>query len=454
MLSTRNNKSLQQQFRVVLIVLSMLLATLGGWILSSDPRMAGFLLLGVLTIVIFVSPFVGLLMFVGSLPFSTLIGETFFQGLPGFRYFGLIVAAGWLLMDILLRRKPMNLKLPQWWSSAGFVAFSLSSGLWAASLSAWEYRTQVLIQLLVLQLMIAHLINSQKKLQLLVYILVLSYVVDAVVAVLQSILNQQNRAVGLNWDPNILAAEILTVFPFAYFLFLAAIKCWARLGFGLSLMVMSAAIFASQSRGIFFAFAVLVPFLILGSHNFAGFRKIILFAMIIIVIAVYMVPLGLNIRLQETFEGADRHLSGRYDVWRIGYEMWSSRPLVGVGYGNFPTVYLSFLQEFPSPFLLLGVPKAAHNMFIGILAEVGLIGFGLFVVMLATTALTWHETVLTLQRVGLRNEYLLAMAIGYAILAYLLSSLSVMNEYQKIFWVLLGLQTGMYRLAQNARTGR
>jgi len=77
--------------------------------------------------------------------------------------------------------------------------------------------------------------------------------------------------------------------------------------------------------------------------------------------------------------GGDR-LNGRLDVWGAGWDVFTKNPVLGVGAGAFPIATLPY-----------GLPSAdnhtgiiAHNTYLSVLSETGLVGFLLFGGILAT----------------------------------------------------------------------
>ena len=75
-------------------------------------------------------------------------------------------------------------------------------------------------------------------------------------------------------------------------------------------------------------------------------------------------------RLQT--HNVDAISSGRIGLWTSALENWRTNPLFGVGIGN-------ALINFPA---YNGVIPRPHNLFIQILAELGLIGFSLFIIII------------------------------------------------------------------------
>jgi O-antigen ligase len=66
---------------------------------------------------------------------------------------------------------------------------------------------------------------------------------------------------------------------------------------------------------------------------------------------------------------AESDFGGRIDIWRKGIDVFSEHPFLGIGSGAFPTAIESDL--------------VAHNTFLSVLVEVGMIGFVLFACILA-----------------------------------------------------------------------
>lgn len=404
-------------------------------------------LVGPILTLILLYPFTGVMALIGSLAVSTFIGGLFPEGLPGFTYFGILVTFSWII-DVLVTRRHLDLVQPVWLLSAVFVAFSAISGLWAPSLADWQHRLQILVSILMLQLMVANLINSKKRLEIAIVILITTFTLNAFAGIFQQLSGSTERSIGLTWDPNVFAAELLTVFPFAYFSFYAQTKPTLKIASAISALMIVIAILFSESRGILIGLVALLPLLFLGTRRHAGITAI--FLVVTIVVGVIALPATFEDRILESLEGADRGGAGRYDIWGIGWEMWQSYPILGVGSGNFVEEFRSFLFKTPSAHIALGSGISPHNIFLNVLAETGLVGFSIFLIMvlamirkLKKTLTIWHN----LHRV---QEYYMTMAIGYAVMAYFFAGITVMNEYQKLLWVLIGLVIAMSNLAQRA----
>ena len=80
--------------------------------------------------------------------------------------------------------------------------------------------------------------------------------------------------------------------------------------------------------------------------------------------------------------------TGRTDIWRIGGRMVSAHPVRGVGSGNFALVSGHYLLQKPGYIrrdFFIREPKVAHNMYLHVLAKLGIMGLSLFTAMLGFT---------------------------------------------------------------------
>jgi O-antigen ligase len=93
------------------------------------------------------------------------------------------------------------------------------------------------------------------------------------------------------------------------------------------------------------------------------------------------------VRLHNT-SAEDPNARARFLCWAAGLEMWSTRPLLGVGANNYDTAFPEARAQFAASHAgsgLLAVNEdilvaRAHNEYLQILAELGVVGFTLFIV--------------------------------------------------------------------------
>jgi O-antigen ligase len=91
-------------------------------------------------------------------------------------------------------------------------------------------------------------------------------------------------------------------------------------------------------------------------------------------LAVTFVPKTVVSRLATTSSDVEEgRLGGRLKIWVAGARAFSQRPLMGYGTSGFKSAVKPYLPT---------VPQVAHNSYLSVLVENGIIGFGLFAWML------------------------------------------------------------------------
>ncbi|GEM_PF-1808019 len=139
----------------------------------------------------------------------------------------------------------------------------------------------------------------------------------------------------------------------------------------------------------------------------------------------------------------------RLDRWLAAISMWKDEPIHGVGYGAYPDVYPKYVvyRMAYSKELRMG----AHNLYLEIMAETGVIGISAFLIMLY---LFFREA--TVQDPGERDPLIsctLAGAKGAMISLLVHAFFNNLGPSDKIgvsLWLLLGLVPCCTRLAQQS----
>ncbi len=107
--------------------------------------------------------------------------------------------------------------------------------------------------------------------------------------------------------------------------------------------------------------------------------------------------------------------NGRLDIWREGLQLFAKHPFLGVGGGAFRSAAIE-------------AGKLAHNFAISLLAEVGIIGFALFAMILSMAV---HDAIGQPRR--LRRLWLAVL------MAWMIGALSHNWEHRKQTWLFLGM---------------
>jgi len=130
----------------------------------------------------------------------------------------------------------------------------------------------------------------------------------------------------------------------------------------------------------------------------------------------------------------------RWELAMTSFRMAAEHPSFGIGIGR----YYSRSGEFSSPELLQLFPPAihenAHNNFLQLLAELGIVGFGVIAWLLTLAVLLGVRLV----RAGPRDTVRWGLVVG--VIAFVLSWLGshplLIDEPAMMFWIVLGLVCG------------
>jgi O-antigen ligase len=134
--------------------------------------------------------------------------------------------------------------------------------------------------------------------------------------------------------------------------------------------------------------------------------------------------------------------TGRTDIWTVGWRMVQDQPLLGVGAGNFPVASIHYLLE-PGALLrtdfIVDNPKVAHNTYLNVLAELGVVGLALFLAIIASSMWWAAQAVGFAALAGDRQLEVLARAMVVVIVGLLAADFFGSREYSKQLWLLLSL---------------
>jgi O-antigen ligase len=189
------------------------------------------------------------------------------------------------------------------------------------------------------------------------------------------------------------------------------------------------AILLTGSRGALIATSVAVVYVISGFSRLKVFSRILasVFLICALFVVQILIPPETTARLLTTGDQIEsRDLNGRFDLWTLGFSAFAERPVTGVGSFAFRAATER--------------AKLAHNSALTILVESGLIGFGLFALLMIITG---HQA---LQHK--RSEAALWLAI-LTILA--IGTFSLNWAHRKQFWLFPSLVIASASLAVWAR---
>ena len=261
--------------------------------------------------------------------------------------------------------------------------------------------------------------------------LFLAYVLGAYVAAMQTILvyrrsggsSFQRFAAG-ELDPNDLAMTLALALPMAWYLgmtYRQPLLRWACRGYmPLGLLALG----LTGSRGGIVATCVALLIVPLSMTRLTPARLTTAVVMLCLsgALALTYVPETLIQRLAGTGrEVEEGTMHGRLDIWKAGVKAFSQKPLVGYGTANFKAAVRAF-----------GEGQVAHNSYLSVLVEQGLIGFALYFTMYVSVFLA----VLRLPTLERRFALVLLATLAVALLP-------LTWEDRKPVWFILAALLGL-----------
>ncbi|NLE74961.1 MAG: O-antigen ligase family protein [Actinobacteria bacterium] len=328
------------------------------------------------------------------------------------------VALGLAVFSVLFR---LRLKRPPlaWFVLALYVYWCFVSMLWTSDAAATQGQVISYVSLLLFVWMMWEFVDSR---QYFMWVLRSFFLGACLATVLMFQAYLTTRTVALvedgryavaGMDPNELAAILGAAIIIATYLATNTSSSW-RVVYWLYIPLACVAVLLTGSRGGALGLMVCLGATLLLSGS-RSWKALVLFALAA-GLAIWLVPqLVPEELLERVTEGTESHtFQVRYEQWRLGLQMWSEHPFLGVGAGAFVAAAVESG----------GLPLVAHNTFVQTLAENGLVGMGLLL-------LGWALLMRTVLHLPQR-ERLLWLGAG---LAWVVAAVALSLEYAKFTWL-------------------
>jgi len=245
--------------------------------------------------------------------------------------------------------------------------------------------------------------------------------------------------VGTAFDPNESAMQLLVVLPFALYLGSRG-GVWRVIGWG-SMLLLIAGVVRTGSRGGFIGLAALAIWMVV--HVRPRRRR----AMVALGVAAASVGVLVTASpatrerfasiLHPTEDYNYSYREGRVQVWKRGISYMMRRPVFGVGVEGFPVAEGVLSGKKNEGY---GIKySAAHNMFVQIGAELGVLGLLVFIRMLWAAAAGCGRILQWARRLQLPDEAHLAEAALGALVAWLVGGFFLSVAYAPITFFVIAV---------------
>ena len=366
---------------------------------------------------------------------------------------GLLLALSWLML-MATRGRPRN---DLFASHPWFMVLLIGFVAWCGLSIVWAERTDAVINdtvrygLNVLLLPIVFTaVRERKHVVWLLGVFVVGILLSAAYGQLTGVVgagHQEGRLAGARFEANALATMLVVGMVFA--LALAAVLRRAPLLRTLALVAAGVALlatFATLSRSGILALTTVVLLGIVFGGRWRGWPALL--ALVAVVLGGFYVSstdTGAVERLSST------NTSGRQDLWTMGWRMIQDHPVTGVGAGNSRYATSQYIVEpgvvYADQFII-DANFALHNIYLHVLADMGIVGLLLFGGVLLYSLLCGVRAVRVFQRGGDEGMELLARAVVIALVGILVAGFFASEQFSKQLWVLLGLTPALLALAQ------
>ncbi len=144
--------------------------------------------------------------------------------------------------------------------------------------------------------------------------------------------------------------------------------------------------------------------------------------------------------------------TGRSDIWKVAWRMSEQNPAKGVGAGNFRTSSIHYVIApgiLRRSDFLVNTQKVAHNVFLETLAELGIVGLTLLLILIVMLIRTLLAAIWQFVRNGDLKMEIIARAALIGLFGLLASLFFSSDQYNKQLWLLLALGPALLAIARN-----
>jgi probable O-glycosylation ligase (exosortase A-associated) len=406
----------------------------------------GVFLLGFL-IAVFFDPYIGLLAFlVGALLHPV---EFFASSLAGL-HLSRNLAFGVLLIWIFHTAVYKDFKIIKTKQNFLIVGFGLI--LLISSLQYFDYSFPAFlefIKLLVLYFLVVNLVKTRRKLLIMIWGLVVLGTIACFIGIYQhahgigvSYGEGFIRIRGTALDPNDYAMHLVVLIPFVMGLIFTSRNYILKLGLISTLGLLIINIIYTYSRGGL----VSLIFILGASILWFGFKfKKQLLAIFTLSVGFFVmlpfVPEKYIERAKTVVDLNDPAIIARLDTWKTGLLMMRDEPLRGIGLGVFKYEYAS--RAFTSGQVETKAALFAHNAYIQIGAETGMIGLLLFILILFFSWVDLKKSERNFQDKGDNVLSCLSLSIRMGLLGYMVSAIFLTQAFLTMLWIILPMAVVM-----------
>jgi O-antigen ligase len=244
------------------------------------------------------------------------------------------------------------------------------------------------------------------------------------------------RASGLASNPNELAIVMVTAIPISAYMMGVVKGRLVRACFAVGILILIGANLVTLARtGLL---GMLMAFLLIAVRERRHSRVKVAVALFVLTLPL-LIPPEFWLRLAGgSLFGGDYSSLVRSGAMRAGLRMFAENPITGVGLG----AYLGKSTQYGD----IIFPLVAHNMFLHVLAESGILGLGAMLFLIGSSLRNMRLA----ERTVVRGSPIFYLARGYQVsyLAFLFSGLFTSIQFNQTFWFMSAASVFLLRAAR------
>lgn len=418
----------------------------------------GIFIVFAIVIGIFLNPYIGILIFLmGAIIHpAQIIGESV-AGFHLARNLAFLMLFAWLF-HILVYRDFGMIKSRQNWFVLGFGVMMLCSSLRHIDFSFPNFVE--LLKLLILYFMIINLVKKPKQVFLIVWFLIFLGLIAGVIGVYQYFNNiglyspedGVLRITGTSLDPNDYAMHLVMIFPLLISLFFIVRNVIIRLILITTSILLLSNIIFTFSRGGFVGLGVVILFSFIMLIIQKRIKPVgVMILLISFILLLFFIPATYWTRMLTTLNPSEASASARLESWKAGLNMMKDHPIIGVGLGVFAYEY-ALRASIATDEFKVKIPRFAHNSYIQVGAEIGVIGLTFFLLLIFFS----FRDISKAQRIFReKNEIALSdicQFLGVGLIGYAVCGMFLTQAYLTMFWIVVPLVVAMKEIALTIST--
>jgi len=257
------------------------------------------------------------------------------------------------------------------------------------------------------------------------------------------------RVAGPFEFPDGLGNYLATILPVFMVLVFYKLKFRPKSVFYLAnLIILLILLFLNSTRGAEIAFIVSFICLLF----FLRKKKLLFLVPVVLVTIFFLLPVKSRGSIIKQFDIKQASFTQRLDLWNTSWRMFMDRPVLGQGLGTYMFNYIKFQDDRVRPFGEQGI-WYAHNSYLQMLAETGLIGFiSFFLIFLSL----FKETYKVLRKTSDQWLQNLLLGTSLGLVAYLTQIIFDSTFYSLqnsvLMWYFLGFQVAIISVIKKEKS--